>query len=58
MKLSKEAKKEAKAAAKVAKKEAKKAAKNMEAEMTAARQGVALDRCAEMQSSDEAHCER
>ncbi|KAK9825013.1 hypothetical protein WJX74_000705 [Apatococcus lobatus] len=44
VKLSKEAKKEAKAAAKVAKKEAKKAAKNMEAEMTAARRGVALDR--------------
>lgn len=44
VKLSKEVKREAKAAAKAAKKEAKKAAKNMEAEMTAARQGVALDR--------------
>ena len=45
MKLSKEAKREAKAAAKAARKEAKKAANNMEAEMAAARQGVALDRC-------------
>ena len=44
VKLSKEVKREAKAAAKAAKKEAKKAAKNMEAEMTAARHGVALDR--------------
>ncbi|KAK9846165.1 hypothetical protein WJX84_002742 [Apatococcus fuscideae] len=44
VKLSKEAKREAKAAAKAARKEAKKAANNMEAEMAAARQGVALDR--------------